>query len=134
MINKCDTVDGKENKAIICIKVLKLIDQYWFLIFDPKNTKYSKFGSTIKSKLYEFKNESDFNSEKELKMLSAKLLIKYYGEDWHSLRCCAYKADNTLCKKIITNDKSKHFCGIHVVNYSRKNIKNFNETYRKWCG
>jgi hypothetical protein len=73
--------------------------------------------------LYEFKDASGFKNENELNILCAKLLNKYYGEDWHGNRCKAYKVDNNICKKIITNDISKHFCGIHRKNYPNKILK-----------
>jgi hypothetical protein len=126
---------GQENKTKIIIKIFKLIDQYSFLIYDPKNTTYLGFTECIKSKLYEFKDdlkdefkddlkdESGYKNLNKLKMLIVKLLSKYYGEDIPEYICCAYKVDNTLCKKIIINKNSKNFCGIHVLNYSKKILK-----------
>ena len=122
-LRKFSQGQGVDINSVFCLQIIKLIDKYSFLIYKSKTDKYLKFVDCVKSKLYEFKDASGFKNAKELNILCAKLLNKYYGEDWHGNRCKAYKVDNNICNKIITNDISKHFCGIHQKNYPNKILK-----------
>jgi len=102
LLTKCEQATRRQKKADVVLQIMKVLEDYSDMIFDPNSKKWEKFAITVKRKYTELQREEEVRDE------CKAFITKYFDE-----RCRAYTRYGVRCKNRAKKGVSKHFCGVH---------------------